>query len=83
MNEDVSTYESYEQTVENLLAEVGSQLEIMKQTGVVPGMVLYTEYSSALNDWGNIGNSIMKEIKAGNRDEAIEDILNECTPALG
>ena len=81
LNEDVSTYESYEQTVENLLAEVGSQLEIMKQTGVVPDE-LYTEYSSALNDWGNIGNSIMKEIKAGNRDEAIEDILNECTPAL-
>lgn len=81
LNEDTSTYESYEQTVENLLAEVGSQLEIMKQTGVVPDE-LYTEYSSALNDWGNIGNSIIKEIKAGNRDEAIEDILNECTPAL-
>ena len=81
LNEDVSTYESYEQTVENLLAEVGSQLEIMKQTGVVPDE-LYTEYSSALNDWGNIGNSIMKEIIAGNRDKAIEDILNECTPAL-
>ena len=81
LNEDASTYESYEQTVENLLAEVGSQLEIMKQTGVVPDE-LYTEYSSALNDWGNIGNSIMKEIIAGNRDKAIEDILNECTPAL-
>ena len=81
LNEDASTYESYEQTVENLLAEVGSQLEIMKQTGVVPDE-LYTEYSSALNDWGNIGYSIMNEIKEGNRDEAIEDILNECTPAL-
>ena len=81
LNEDASTYESYEQTVEKLLAEVNSQLEIMKQTGVVPDE-LYTEYSSALNDWGNIGYSIMKEIKAGNRDEAIEDILNECTLAL-
>ena len=81
LNEDTSTYESYEQTVEKLLAEVNSQLEIMKQTGVVPDE-LYTEYSSALNDWGNIGNSIMNEIKEGNRDEAIEDILNDCTPAL-
>ena len=81
LNEDTSTYESYEQTVEKLLAEVSSQLEIMKQTGVVPDE-LYTEYSSALNDWGNIGYSIMNEIKEGNRDEAIEDILNECTPAL-
>lgn len=81
LNEDTSTYESYEQTVEKLLAEVNSQLEIMKQTGVVPDE-LYTEYSSALNDWGNIGYSIMNEIKEGNRDEAIEDILNECTPAL-
>ena len=81
LNEDASTYESYEQTVEKLLAEVNSQQEIMKQTGVVPDE-LYTEYSSALNDWGNIGYSIMNEIKEGNRDEAIEDILNECTPAL-
>ena len=81
LNEDASTYESYEQTVEKLLTEVSSQLEIMKQTGVVPDE-LYTEYSSALNDWGNIGYSIMNEIKEGNRDEAIEDILNECTPAL-
>lgn len=81
LNEDTSTYESYEQTVEKLLAEVNSQLEIMKQTGVVPDE-LYTEYSSALNDWGNIGYSIMNEIKEGNRDEAIEDILNDCTPAL-
>ena len=81
LNEDTSTYESYEQTVEKLLTEVGSQLEIMKQTGVVPDE-LYTEYSSALNDWGNIGYSIMNEIKEGNRDEAIEDILNDCTPAL-
>lgn len=81
LNEDVSTYESYEQTVEKLLTEVNSQLEIMKQTGVVPDE-LYTEYSSALNDWGNIGYSIMNEIKEGNRDQAIEDILNECTPAL-
>lgn len=81
LNEDTSTYESYEQTVEKLLAEVNSQLEIMKQTGVVPDE-LYTEYSSALNDWGNIGYSIMNEIKEGNRDQAIEDILNECTPAL-
>ena len=81
LNGDASTYESYEQTVEKLLAEVNSQLEIMKQTGVVPDE-LYTEYSSALNDWGNIGYSIMNEIKEGNRDEAIEDILNECTPAL-
>ena len=77
LNEDASTYESYEQTVEKLLAEVNSQLEIMKQTGVVPDE-LYTEYSSALNDWGNIGYSIMNEIKEGNRDV----ILNECTPAL-
>ena len=81
LNEDASTYENYEQTVEKLLAEVNSQLEIMKQTGVVPDE-LYTEYSSALNDWGNIGYSIMNEIKEGNRDEAIEDILNDCTPAL-
>lgn len=63
LNNDVSSYDNYEQTVETLLAEVDTQLNNLKKSGVVPDAD-YEEYSSALADWGNIGYSIMEKSKA-------------------
>ena len=81
LNNDTSSYDDYEQTVESLLTEVDTQLENLKKSGVVPDAD-YEEYSSTLKDWGNIGYSIMKEIKSGDKDKAVDSILNDCTPAL-
>lgn len=81
LNNDASDYDSYEQTVERLLTEVDSELKILKKTGVVPD-ANYKEYATALSDWGNIGYSIMEKIKSGDKEEAIDSILNDCTPAL-
>ena len=81
LNNDASSYDGYEQTVERLLAEVDTQLKNLKKSGVVPDAD-YEEYASALSDWGNIGYSIMKEIKSGDKDKAVDSILNDCTPAL-
>ena len=81
LNNDVSAYDSYEQTVERLLKEVDSELKILKETGVVPN-ANYEEYATALSDWGNIGYSIIEEIKSGDKKEAVDKILNDCTPAL-
>ena len=81
LNNDASDYDSYEQTVERLLTEVDSELKILKKTGVVPD-ANYKEYATALSDWGNIGYSIMEQIKSGDKEEAIDSILNDCTPAL-
>ena len=81
LNNDVSSYDNYEQTVETLLAEVDTQLNNLKKSGVVPDAD-YEEYSSALADWGNIGYSIMEKIKSGDKDKAVDSILNDCTPAL-
>ena len=81
LNNDVSSYDNYEQTVETLLAEVDTQLNNLKKSGVVPDAD-YEEYSSALADWGNIGYSIMEKIKRGDKDKAVDSILNDCTPAL-
>ena len=81
LNNDASSYDGYEQTVERLLAEVNTQLKNLKKSGVVPDAD-YEEYASALADWGNIGYSIMKEIKSGDKDKAVDSILNDCTPAL-
>lgn len=81
LNNDASSYDNYEQTVERLLAEVDTQLNNLKKSGVVPDAD-YEEYSSALADWGNIGYSIMEKIKSGDKDKAVDSILNDCTPAL-
>lgn len=81
LNDDTSAYGGYEQTVEKLLTEVDDELKTLKRTGVVPDAD-YEEYASALSDWGTLGYSIIEEIKNGDREKAIDSILNECTPAL-
>ena len=81
LNDDTSSYDSYEKTVEKLLKEVDSELKNLKGTGIIPDSD-YEEYSSALSDWGNIGYSIIEEIKSGDKEKAVDEIMNDCTPAL-
>lgn len=81
LNNDATSYDNYEQTVKKMLAEVDTQLNNLKKSGVVSDAD-YEEYSSALADWGNIGYSIMEKIKSGDKDKAVDSILNDCTPAL-
>ena len=81
LNNDVSSYDGYEQTVKKLLAEVDSELNKLEKTGVVHEADC-NEYSAALSEWGNIGYAIMEEIKSGDKEKAVNEILNNCTPAL-
>ena len=81
LNNDSSAYDGYEQTVKKLLAEVDSELKKLEKTGVVPEAD-YKEYSAALSEWGNIGYTIMEEIKSGDKEKAVNEIFNNCTPAL-
>ena len=81
LNSDASSYDGYEETVVGLLDNVDGELKTLKETGVV-SEELYNEYSFALSDWGNKGLAIIKEIKEGQDQQAVDDILNECTPAL-
>ena len=81
LNNDTSSYSSYEQTVEKLLTDVDSQLQIIKKSGVV-SEADYNENASYLSQWVNIGYSIKENIKKGNKDKATEEILNKCTPEL-
>ena len=81
LNDDESTYDSYEEKVEELLGIVDTQMNVLHGTGVITED-LYTEYKGAFTDWETIGYEIIDEIKAGKGDQAVEDILNECTPAL-
>ena len=81
LNTDKSSYNTYESDVKDILNNVNSELLILKGLNTVD-TDLYNQYAKALNDWGKIGYSIIKEIKAGNSSAATNDILNKCTPAL-
>ena len=81
LNDDASSYDGYEKTIAELLDDVDSQLEIIKNKGVVSDEK-YTEYATALSDWSKISSSILEEIKSGNQQQGVEDIFNKCTPAL-
>lgn len=81
LNSDTATYSSYEQEVKDKLAEVDSELKTLKNTGIVSDE-LYQEYADSLSAWGNVGYSIIEEIKGGKIAEATDAIINECTPAL-
>lgn len=81
LNDDKSTYSDYRSTVEEKLNDVGTQLEILKGTGLIDD-ALYNQYDEALMNWGTVGYDIMKDIEAGNRGTATRKILNTCAPAL-
>lgn len=81
LTDDKSTYNTYRTTVEEKLTEVGTELEVLKKTGIIEDE-LREKYVSALTDWGNIGNDIMAKIEAGDKESANHDILTVCAPAL-
>ena len=81
LNQDPSTYDSYEQKVNELLGVVDEQTRILQETNVLSDE-LYQEYTNALDDWATVGLAIVENIKSGNDEEATNQILNECTPAL-
>ena len=81
LNDDASTYDSYEETVKRLLAEVDTSLKALKDTGIVPDSS-YEEYAAALSEWGNVGYSIMEEVQNGNKEQAVNEIFDDCVPAL-
>ena len=81
LNDDASTYDSYEETVKRLLAEVDTSLKALKDTGIVSDSS-YEEYATALSEWGNVGYSIMEEVQNGNKEQAVNEIFDDCVPAL-
>ena len=81
LDDDEASYDDYEKTITKLLADVDAQLKIIKETGVV-SEENYTEYATALSDWKDISTSIIEEIRQGQNQKGVEDILTQCTPAL-
>ena len=81
LNDDTSAYPEYKEKVELRLGEVGTELQALKETGLIEEE-LYQRYSDALNEWEVIGYEIINKIEAGDKEGATEQILTQCTPAL-
>ncbi|MBQ3105409.1 MAG: methyl-accepting chemotaxis protein [Lachnospiraceae bacterium] len=81
LNTDTSAYGTYRNTVDERMAEVEQQLEILRSTGLIDTALVDT-YERDLNAWEVIGYEIMDMIEAGDREGATRRILNECAPAL-
>ena len=81
LNDDASSYAGYRQKVGEKLDEVGVELENLKETGLIDDE-LYQKYVDAITAWGEVGYDIMAKIEAGEQEEAIDEILTECVPAL-
>lgn len=81
LNEDTGAYDGYKKTVEEKLTEAGEEIEALKATGVIEDE-LYQKYLTAFTEWANTGYSIIEDIEAGKKDEAVQKIFSECVPAL-
>ena len=82
LNDDESTYDSYEEKVKELLGTVDTQMNVLHGTGVITED-LYTEYKGAF--YGTAYSDLEQFRYIGKKLIAIMDIngaLNKCTPAL-
>ena len=81
LNDDKSTYTEYMNEVVEYLNDSQSQLDIIKETGIIDES-LYNEYVQELNDWATVGYSIMNQIQSGDLTGAKNKINTACAPAL-
>ncbi len=78
---DVASYAEYKATVEEKLTAMNDELAALKETGVIPDEQRQA-YVDAITAWATTGYEIMGLIEAGDSNQAISRIFNECVPAL-
>ncbi len=81
LNGDISSYANYRNKVDEQMKEVGAQLTALKESKMLSDQ-MYQRYEGSLENWGIIGYQILKLIEAGERETAVQEILNRCAPAL-
>lgn len=81
LNDDESTYAGYQTEVEETLNEVSSELDVLKETGLIED-AFYDRYVQKITDWGTVAYEIIDKIEAGEREEATRMLLEVCTPTL-
>ena len=81
IDEDTSKWPNYRAKVDEKTANIGEQIKILKETGMLEESIVQ-EYETKLNNWCEIGYEIMDLIESGKHDEAKKQIVERCAPAL-
>lgn len=81
INTDTSSYPDYETRFNASVVELEKNLDILKNT-YTENDGLVEKYDNAINRWIEIGNRALTGLKAGQREEVRDILINECSPAL-
>lgn len=68
-------------SINNNISKIQEQFSILEST-LGSTNPLVQEYEQAFTAWFQIANNALDQIQQGHRDDAIEIVLNECSPAL-
>lgn len=81
LNEDSGSLADYRAKVDEKMAELGEELQLLEETGLIEDAI-YQEYENTIMAWGEAAYKILNMIEAGDRQGAVNAILNECVPTL-
>ena len=81
LNDDKDMLAQYKVEIEESMASIEAALDDLKATGVIEDE-LNQKYETALENWMQLGYRIVEDLEAGNREEGITQIIEECSPAL-
>lgn len=78
---DSSQFGEFEEKINTSIANIETQVALFKQAhGEKDGLA--QTYEQAFDDWFEIANHALSELKSGNKEGATQIVLNECSPAL-
>lgn len=76
-----SDYQEHIARIEESLATIEEQVEVFKQThGTADGLA--QEYEQAFEQWFTIARNAIDTLQSGNKEQAINIILTQCSPEL-
>lgn len=81
INTDSSTYPAYVESIENSVAIINENVDILNET-YSENDGLIDEYKSKLADWIEIKDRAISAIQQGDMETAQSIVINECAPAL-
>lgn len=78
---DTSTYPQYVEKIKSSMEELWEEAELLEATGVFD-VATCENYREEIRLWEVVAYEIVDMIQEGQREEAIQRILNECVPEL-
>lgn len=81
LKSDADTYGDYRTAIDENMTRIGTELEIIKNSGIISD-ALYKQFEDSLLGWGIVGFQIIDEIESDNKAVAAQLIFDKCVPIL-